>query len=152
LNRTQRDVFNNIFVQMEQVPGVKFVAVKQANELREGGNLLWGMKDGPMLKQDPFAKFRASALFVESRKIYAPGWTTQDRIADPRFVNGLDDLRLQAESPAVNGGQPIPGDWPDPLRMKDAGGPDIGALPLGAKTWGVGVDGRLSLFSGDQTK
>jgi hypothetical protein len=148
LGRTERDVFNNIFVQMEQVPGANFVAVKQANELREGGNLLWGMKDGPTLKQDPFAKFRASALFAESRKRYEPGWTTQDRIADPRFMKGMDDLRLQANSPAVNAGQPISGDWPDPLRKLDAGAPDIGALPLDAKTWGVGVDGRLSLFSG----
>jgi len=151
LERTERDVFNNIFVQMEGAPGVQFVGVKQAKDLREGGNLLWSVKDGPALKGDPFAKFRASALFADSRKRYEPGWTTQDRIANPKFVklspNGAAiDLRLSADSPAVNAGEPVPRDWPDPLRDADQGAPDIGALPHGADAWGVGVDGRIGLF------
>jgi hypothetical protein len=151
LDRTERDVFNNIFVQMEGVPGVRFIGVKQAGELREGGNLLWGMVDGPKLKGDPFAKFRASALFADSRKRYEPGWTTQDRVANPRFerlsADGVScDLRLQADSPAVDGGQPVPRDWPDPLRDADRGAPDAGALPYGVDAWGVGVDGRIPLF------
>jgi hypothetical protein len=29
-------------------------------------------------------------------------------------------------------------EWPDPLRPIDAGKPDIGALPVGAKLWRVG--------------
>ena len=153
LERSERDVFNNIFVQMENAPGVGFVAVKQAKELREGGNLLWSIKDGPALKGDPFAKFRASALFAESRKRYEPGWTTQDRIVNPKFVKlAVDepspDLRLQSDSPAVNSGQPISKDWPDPLRDADKGAPDIGALPFDTDVWGVGVDGRISLFTG----
>lgn len=156
LERTERDVFNNIFVQMGKVPGVGFVAVKQAKELREGGNLLWGVKDGPQLKGDPFAKFRGSALFVESKKRFEPGWTTQDRIADPRFVKladeGVPDLRLQNESPAINTGLPIPRDWPDPLRDADKGQPDIGVLPVGSEGWGVGVEGRLSVFSGESMR
>lgn len=56
------------------------------------------------------------------------------------------DLRLQPSSPAINTGQPVPAEWPDPLRAADKDAPDIGALPLGAKTWGVGVDGRISIF------
>lgn len=150
LDRTERDVFNNILVQMERVPGVGFVGLKHAGDLREGGNLLWGLDAGLAPKVDPFAKFRASALFADSRKRYEPGWTTQDRIADPRFVRlsaTAADLRLQADSPAVNGGLPLPRDWPDPLRDADAGAPDIGALPLGAEPWGVGVDGRIPLFA-----
>lgn len=151
LDRTERDVFNNIFVQMESVPGVQFIGVKQAKDVREGGNLLWGLKDGPQLKGDPFAKFRASALFADSRKRYEPGWTTQDRIANPKFVKlspdeASYDLRLQVDSPAVNSGQPVPRDWPDPLRTADQGAPDIGALPLGTEPWRVGVDGRIALF------
>lgn len=156
LERTERDVFNNIFVQMGKVPGVGFVAVKQAKELREGGNLLWGVKDGPQLKGDPFAKFRGSALFVESKKRFEPGWTTQDRIADPRFVKladeGVPDLRLHNESPAINTGLPIPRDWPDPLRDADKGQPDIGVLSVGSEGWGVGVEGRLSVFSGESMR
>jgi hypothetical protein len=153
LRNTERDVFNNLFVQTEQVPGLS-IAGKEAGNLREGGNLLWGVKDGPALKGEPFAKFRASPLFALSQKPYGPGWTTHDRVADPKFVRlPLDqalpaDLRLQQGSPAINGGQTIPADWPDPLRDGDKGAPDIGALPDGSEAWGVGVDGRLSVFGG----
>lgn len=150
MEKTERDVFNNVFVQMEGPPGVGFVAVKQAKELREGGNILWSVKDGAG-KADPFAKFRGSALFTESRKKYEPGWTTQDRIVNPKFVklaSDAPDLRLQSDSPAVNSGQALPKDWPDSLRDADKGEPDIGALPLGTDAWGVGVNGRIGLFTG----
>jgi hypothetical protein len=154
LRNTERDVFNNLFVQTERVPGVNFTGMKQAENLREGGNFIWGMKDGPAVKGDVFAKFRASPLFKDSQKRYEPGWTTQDRLADPRFLRlpadeSLPaDLRLQAGSPAVNAGQKLPPEWPDLLRAADKDEPDIGVLPLGAEPWGVGVDGRISLFSG----
>jgi hypothetical protein len=151
LKNTERDVFNNIFVQAERVPGAVILG-KEAGDLREGGNLLWGVKDGPNAKGKPFAKFQASPLFAASRKHYEPGWTTQDRVADPRFVKlsftGASDLRLQADSPAVDAGIAVPRDWPDPLRDADKGAPDIGTLPLGADAWGVGVDGRIPLFGG----
>jgi hypothetical protein len=154
LRRTERDVFNNIFVQMNRVPGAGFAGLKVVENLREGGNLLWGVKDGPALTGDPFAKFRASPLFTESRKYYEAGMTTHDRVADPKFVSppvdgtGAADLRLQLDSPAVNTGQPLPPDWPDPLRENDKGAADIGALPLDVAPWGVGVDGRIPLFGG----
>jgi hypothetical protein len=38
----------------------------------------------------------------------------------------------------------LPADWPDPVRAADAGKPDAGALPLGARPWHIGVRGRLS--------
>ena len=154
LRQTERDVFNNILVQTDRVPGVGFAGVKEAGNVREGGNLLWGLKAGPAVKGDPFARFRASPLFQASRKFYEPGWTTHDRVADPRFVRltadeaDPADLRLRADSPAVDAGQKIPVEWPDPLRAADMGAPDIGAVPLGADPWGVGVDGRLSVFGG----
>lgn len=114
------------------------------------------MREGPALTGDVFAKFRKSVLFAESRKHYEPGWTTQDRIADPKFIRlsaaeGSADLRLQSDSPAVDGGQDLPRDWPDPLRDADKAAPDIGALHSGAAPWGVGMDGRLSLFGGLNT-
>lgn len=150
LRNTERDVFNNILVQNEGAPGAVIVG-KDAGMLREGGNLLWGMKDGPGLKGDPFAKFRASTLFAESQKRYPPGWTTQDRFADPRFAKAPDadnvpDLRLTEGSPAIDSGLSIPDEWPDPLRKSDSGQPDIGAIPFRAEIWGVGVDGRIPLF------
>jgi len=151
LSHTERDVFNNIFVQADRVPGVG-LSGKEAENLREGGNLLWGITEVPLLKRDPFAQFQSSPLFQESRKRYEPGWTTHDRVADPRFVRlAADDstpidLRLQADSPAINAGQPLPKEWPDPLRDSDQAQPDIGALPHGTELWSVGVDGRLPLF------
>lgn len=154
LRHNERDVFNNIFVQTGQVPGVNFGGAKEAENLREGGNLIWGTKDGPAVQGDPFAKFRASPLFAASRKRYEPGWTTHDRLADPRFVRAPADgslsvdLRLQADSSAINAGQSLPPEWPDPLREADRGQPDVGALPLGTNPWGVGVDGRISLLDG----
>ena len=152
LRSTERDVFNNIFVQTDKVPGIGFVGMKEAANVREGGNLIWGMQEGPVLDRDPFAKFRASPLFDESRKRYEAGWTTHDRVADPKFVGppgdgkSAVDLRLAVGSPAINMGVNIPKDWPDPLRDADAAEPDVGALPHGAEVWKVGVDGRLSLF------
>jgi len=154
LARTERDVFNNIFVQMDRVPGVAFVGMQRADDVREGGNLIWGVNEGPQLKMDPFAKFRASKLFADSRNRYEAGWTTHDQVADPQFVRltannaGPPDLRLQPGSPAINHGQPIPAAWPDPLRDMDKDQPDSGALSAGAEAWGVGVDGRVPLSGG----
>ena len=156
LRNTERDIFNNVVVQIDGAPGMT-IAGKEAGNLREGGNLIWALKDGPGLKGDPFAKFRGGPLFKESQKWHKPGWTTDDRFADPKFVllssdlSAATDLRLKSDSPALDAGQPIPADWPDPLREADKGQPDIGVLPAGAEPWGVGVDGRVPLFGGPIT-
>ena len=152
MRNTERDVFNNIFLQWEKVPGAGFAGVKDAGNLREAGNILWGVKDGPVQKDDPFAKFRSTAMFTSSQKHYEPGWTTNDRVVDPKLtsVSGevarAVDLTLRPDSPAINAGHEVPVAWPDPLRGSDKGKPDIGALPEGATVWGVGVDGRVPLF------
>ena len=149
---TDREVFNNIFVQSEKVPGVGFAGITEPGNVREGGNLLWGLADGPLLKADPFAKFRASKLFELSKSVYPPGWTTEDRVADPKFVSltpdrfAPADLRLQAGSPAIDAGLPIPAEWPDPLRERGDTRPDAGALPHGTEAWGVGIRSRIPLF------
>lgn len=156
LRSNERDVFNNIFVQIERMPGAVYLG-KEAVPLREGGNLLWGVKEGPQLKTDPFARLRKSPVFEASKKFYPPGWTTHDHVADPKFMKLTideslpDDLRLRENSPAINRGQPIPKDWPDPVRETDKGKPDIGAIPFGAKAWNVGIDGRLSVFGGQHS-
>lgn len=51
-----------------------------------------------------------------------------------------------ARSPAVNAGVKIPTDWLDPLREKDRGKPDLGAVPAGVSPWTVGVNGRIPVF------
>ena len=56
------------------------------------GKPITGFHSGftPLKKADPFAKLRASALFKDSRKFYEPGWTTNDVVADPKFVKLTD--------------------------------------------------------------
>lgn len=147
LRDTERDVFNNIFVQEAGVPGA-VVLGKEPGRLREGGNILWGPGGD---SADPFARLRKSPLFAASRDVYEPGWTTRDSVADPEFVRlaaGETDLRLREGSPAVDAGETVPGAWPDPLRKADSGEPDIGAVPYGVAGWGVGVDGRVPVFGG----
>ena len=157
LRNTERDVFNNLFVQADRVPGA-VVHGKEAGPMREGGNLLWGVNEGPTMEVDPFAKLRSSPLFQDSQRFYAPGWTTNDIVADPKFVKLTEtpeepsDLRLSGGSPAIDAGLVIPAEWPDPVREADKGKPDIGAVPLGVTGWGVGVDGRISVFGGTTVK
>ncbi len=152
LRQNERDVFNNIFVQTDRNPGVVFGGMKVPANIREGGNILWGIKEGPDFSGDLFAKFRNSPLFTESQKIHAPGWTTQDRLVDPNFVNltaeqtTATDLRLRPDSPGINSGVSLPETWPDPFRDADSNAPDIGPLPVGVPAWSIGIDGRQSLF------
>ncbi len=153
LRKNERDVFNNLFVQAAGVPGAVILG-KEAGRLREGGNVLWSAKDGPMGRVDPFARLRRSPLFEASREVYPSGWTTHDLVADPKFLkladgpNEASDLRLAKGSPAIGAGRPIPAMWPDPLRDADEGEPDSGAIPFGGAAWAVGVNGRIPLFGG----
>lgn len=153
LRDTERDVFNNIFVQTEGIPGAVILA-KEAGQMREGGNLVWGIKSGKTGEVDPFAKLRSSPLFLSSQQVYEPGWTTNDLYADPHFATPLvdgsqtTDLRLQPDSPAINAGQVLPEAWPDPFRQMDHDSPDIGAFPAGQPVWGVGVDARIPVSGG----
>lgn len=156
LRQNERDVFNNIFVQTNDLPGVVYIGAPPVPVLREGGNLLWSLKGASASPDKHFGKLRASPLFADSQKHYLPGWTTHDLVDDPQFASLPDDemqpadLRLFAGSAAINAGQTIPAEWPDPWRAKDADAPDIGALPLGIDPVGVGVDGRISISGGKQ--
>ena len=61
---------------------------------------------------------------------------------DPNFTKP-GELRLSPKSPARDAGVPIPSDWPDPLRDRDPGSPDAGAVPFGEMLH-VGRRGKLS--------
>lgn len=69
-----------------------------------------------------------------------------DQCADPTFVridadwNKANDYRLNSDSPAKGAAVAIPSAWPDPLRQ--TGGGDVGAIPVGHDGWRVGVRGR----------
>jgi len=151
LRQTRRGVFNNIFAQSKGNPGLQLPLQPAEVDLQADGNLFWvGEEKGR--PEAPFSKFRQSKAFEESKKQYAPGWTAHDVFADPQFSalapdgKTAADLSLKAGSPAVNAGVPIPSEWPDSRREPDA--PDLGAIPLGAAPWRVGVDERLSVCPG----
>jgi hypothetical protein len=149
MEASTRRVFNNIFVQVEGLPGLNVSALSAKDDFQSDGNLMWGLKDGPKYTGDFFGKLRQSALFVSSKQQYAPGWSASDRFADPKFVT-IDptgkwplDLRLQKDSPAIGAGVVLPIEWPDPLRGGDSAKPDIGALPVAADAPTFGVYGRI---------
>jgi hypothetical protein len=145
-----RAIFNNIFLTLDGLPGRTLAA---APGYQIDGNLHWGIRKGAET-QGFLDKFRASKLFEESRKDYPPGWTANDLFADPRFAALAEDwrapmdLRLRPDSPARQAGVPLPASWPDPLRPSGDVRPDIGALPLGAEPWSVGIHGRIGPFGG----
>lgn len=147
---TRRRVFNNIICQVRGMPGLHYPPAEA--DLQVDGNLLWSAGEGARIKADPLAAFRDSKVFTASEARYAPGWSAHDRFADPQFLRFTDDWRLpldlhvQASSPAVDAGVPLPTDWPDPVRAADAGKPDAGVLPVNGEPWRVGVTGRLTMF------
>jgi hypothetical protein len=139
---TTRRVFNNIFVQVEGMPGLNFTGASADDDFQADANLLWSVKDGPSHSADFFTKFRKSPLFDASKKQYPPGWGANDHVGDPRFVSLANDFRLQTGSAAIDAGIPLPSEWPDTLREIDAGKPDLGAFPLGAEPLQVGRNER----------
>lgn len=135
---TTRRIFNNIFVQVEGMPGLNFTGANADDDFQADANLLWGVKDGPSQSADFFTKFRKSPLFSASKKPYPPGWGANDQVGDPRFVSLDNDFRLQTGSAAIDSGIVVPSEWPDTLREIDAGKPDLGAFPIGAEPLRVG--------------
>jgi len=151
--RTRRRIFNNIFVQITEMPGLHFPPV--SDDFQADANLNWSVAQGPSFTNDFFGDFRASETFARSKAQYPPGWEANGLFADPQFTDLREDWKAQSHfglcksSPAVDAGLVLPGDWPDPLGQEDAGRPDLGAFPLGYDPAGIGLYGRLSLHSGD---
>jgi hypothetical protein len=116
-------VFNNILVVIDGRPRQKIRPEPGTFESR--ANLHWGMTSG------------------------AGGTDPGDVYGDPRFVAFNADWRedtrihLQAGSPAIDAGHPIPAEWPDPLRSYDRGAPDIGAVPFGVGEPVFGPDAAI---------
>lgn len=138
IRQSRRRVFNNILVQPSGKHGFHFqkrtkdprFQIPAGVDLQVDGNLFWSLEDGEALG--------AGGLPAHWKEVAA-----NDRFADPQFVNSDGDFRLQAESPAIDNGVRIPAEWEDPLRAKDEGKPDLGAIPLGVEPWKVGAKGAL---------
>jgi len=146
----ERRVFNNINVLIgggKQYPkawGYK----RDAANLVLDANLIWNANAGAKIPDKYFDSSRNHPLSESNKVHYAEGWDAHSIIADPKFVSFNTniaesvDLRLQSDSPAINAGVELPKEWPDPLRDKDEGKPDIGAIPLGSEPLKVGIDAR----------
>ncbi len=136
---TTRRVFNNIFLQVNGLPGLNFPSIE--DDFHADRNLLWSLRDGATVEDDFFAPWRTSAKFQASKNRYPPGFGASDIFADPKLVHidakatAVPDVRLDELSPAINQGLDLPTGWPDVLRDRDELKPDIGALPFG-----VGID------------
>lgn len=111
------------------------VIVPPSDQGASDGNLYWIAGVDAALGTAALDKFRKSPAFEETKKTYPAGSTTNSIVAEPK----RDEVdRLQAGSPAIDAGVPIPADWPDTRRDQDQGKPDIGALPQGAEPLSAG--------------
>jgi hypothetical protein len=135
-----RRVFNNVVIQLGKFPSTALV--KNSPDLKVDGNLFWSAEHGSA----------ADFLTMFRKKNAAPGLGDRDRFADPKFTTFNADWRAPIDlnvgpgSAAIDSGIDLPADWPDPVRKRDAGKPDVGALHAEAEAWRVGVRGRLSMF------
>ncbi len=136
-----RRVFNNILLHHTRLPG--FPTLSPATDIVSDGNLYFAPSTTSTADQ-LFAKFRKSPAFEASRQRYPEGSTTHSLVADPQLLR-LEasggkpvDYRLKSSSPAINAGVALPEDLPEAPGITDAGQPDIGALPAGAKPFRAG--------------
>ncbi|HUI48070.1 MAG TPA: DUF1565 domain-containing protein [Acidimicrobiia bacterium] len=131
---TTRRVYDNIFVQIDGEPGLSFQGTTAADDVEVDGNLMWGYR-APQPQDAFFDRFRTTRAYHASPKTFG----VHDLYADPMFLD-LDhgDVRLHDGSPAIDTGVPVPATWPDTLRSRDRGKPDIGALPHRAPMLEVG--------------
>ncbi|QDU31651.1 hypothetical protein ETAA8_68110 [Anatilimnocola aggregata] len=146
---TERWVLNNIVCQSQGLVGGTLPPAETS--FVADGNLAWSLTDGDKLPA-LFDKFRRSPAFAASQQRYAPGWTANDLHQAPGFVKyasdwrEVADVRLSADSPAVNSGVELPKAWPALASLKDEGGPDRGAIPLGMEPWSIGIQGRWNVL------
>lgn len=136
-----RRTFNNLFVHLEKLPG--FVPPTLDQPVEADGNLYWAPGTSEQVAAALFQRYRQSKDYAAQKEKSPNGVSDRSLVADPRFANSdlnadTFDFRLSRESPAVNSGVPLPGDWPDPLRGVDKDEPDRGAIPLGAGPLEVG--------------
>jgi hypothetical protein len=134
--RTQRRVFNNIFVYLSPYPP-PVLERAGLHDIQIDGNLHWSTVAEAKVPPGYLDKARMSKGSIHNKAKYPAGWEANSLVADPAFLAfGVEpeakvDFRLKPDSPAIKKGVPLPAEWEDPLRPT-AGAPDLGAIPFGA--------------------
>ncbi len=151
-SRTQRRIFNNLFVYLNRYPEP---ANPKADDIHMDGNLHWCPVPNAKLPKEFLEKVREAKGSKAIQSKFPGGWEAQSLVADPLFqafdlsATARNDYRLRKESPAVGKGVILPKELADPLRPANEARPDIGAFPLGADAPGFGRQGRVkSPFTG----
>ncbi len=133
-----RNVLNNLFIQTDDALA-PYSTPKDLTGLTADGNLFWSPKAGDKAMSAFFTRFRSSELFKATQANGAKGFDGNSIAADPKvtfpelalvkdtFWSSLANLTPTAGSPAIGAGVPLPEGLPDPV--KQAGKPDIGAIP-----------------------
>ena len=142
LREKKRNVFNNIFVQQQGLPGLN-LQQGSTQLLKFGGNLNWSFDPGSAPHESFLVNLKKAIAKSTKQDATKTDIKITDQMANPQFVDttpwatNVCDIRLTPKSPAVNAGVLLPVDWPDPLRTEDKGKPDLGALPLGSEPFHV---------------
>ena len=127
-----RRIHNNIVLQAKEVPGWELPPAD--HDFKAGHNLHFNLSapgDEVAGKWPQLQKgFPEGDLFEDPDLPALKGETTGTSL-------------LGSKSPALEAGMTLPESWPDPLRKRDAGRPDLGPVPAGCPVEGIGVDGRL---------
>jgi hypothetical protein len=127
-----RRFFNNILLHLDKLPTL--LSISEQNDAKAEGNLYW----------QPGLTPESAAAILKPKRAPAGKIETVFLAADPAFVSASpdpaapNDYRLKPGSPAIDAGAELPAEWPDPLREKDKGKPDVGAFPLGVEPLQVG--------------
>lgn len=147
--KSARHVFNNLCVYLNGYPNT-YIEAKKGSDIRIDGNLHWCADAAAKVPAGFLDAVRRHPLSEENRKTYPPGWEAHSLVADPKFLSfgssplARNDYRLAADSPARRAGVVLPRELEDPLRPRDDGRPDIGALPADGEPLRVGVQGRVT--------
>jgi hypothetical protein len=154
--RTQRRVFNNLFVYLTGYPPP--LGAGPLHDIQIDGNLHWSPVPNTQPPKGFLEKARTSPVSEQNKAKYPAGWESVSIVADPKFVafgvaaDAVNDYHLQPDSPALHKGIVLPAEWEDPARPKDGTAPDIGALPLGSRPLRVGIGSRIQAGATDSLK
>ncbi len=133
--RTQRRVFNNIFVYLNGYPQTTRFLTRPAHDLETGNNLHWSALQREKAPTRYLEEVQEKSAQEKGSLVAAPGFTRFDD-APGEMAN----YQLQSNSAARSAGRALPAEWEDPLRSST---PDLGAIPYNTAPPPFGRQGRI---------